>query len=378
MTPSGDQGGAGTAPAASGDQTTPPAPPKETAPSAAWSALAAPAHAGQAMSLSTATAGGVFYVAWEELGKVSVAHWDGTQWRNDGVMNQNPAAAASVPVLAADGEALYLSWVENQSFYLVKREGGKWVSAAAPSRKSSISGCAPGNVDLTVRQGIAAVAFDSFCSDTGYVSTTVDEWSGSWISKGGTGTHFGESAYHRKYDLRSNGDGLFLAVVTEDNASRIAELNLFHRAADDWAQQGGAVNDPDLLSPASFSLAMIQNKPYLAFYQGALAVKQWSGEAWASVGAPIDAASTDPYLLGVEETPYLIFGVPGTATAEGNGTQSLQVSFWNGTAWTAKGSRLNEETDAEILSLSLSASTNQLYAAWIEGGSIRLMSNIYK
>lgn len=372
---SGDSGGAGAAPPASG-QSVPPEPPKGTAPSAAWSPLAAPVHAGQAMSLSTAVAGGVLYLAWEELGKVSTAHWDGAQWKTDGVMNQNPNVAASVPVLAVDGEALYLSWVEDHSFYLAKREGGKWSLAAAPSQKPSVSGCAPGNVDLTVRQGIADVAFDTFCQDTGYVSTAVDEWSGSWVGQGGTGAHFGESPYHRKYDLRSNPDGLFLAVVTEDNASRVAELSLYHRTADGWSQQGGMVNDPDLLTPAAFSLAMIRNQPYLAFHQGTLAVKQWSGKEWSTVGAPIAAAGIDPYLTGVEETPYLLFAAPGAAA----GTKSLQVSYWNGSAWTEKGSRLNQETDnqVEILSLSLGAAGNLLYAAWIENGSIHLMSSAYK
>src|SRR5581483_154614 len=238
--------------------------------------------------------------------------------------------------------------------------------------------CAPGNVDLTARQGIVDVAYDTFCQETGYVSTAVDEWSGAWVSEGGTGTHFGESPYHRKYDLRSSPDGLFLAVVTEDNASKMAELNLFFRTDDAWVQQGGMVNDPDLLTPAAFSLAMIRNKPYLAFHQGTLVVKQWSDARWSQVGKPITADMIDPYLTGVEETPYLIFAVPGAPTADGKSTRSVQVSLWNGTDWTPKGNRLNKETDADILSLSLSASPDRLYALWIENGSIHVMSSAYK
>ncbi|HZR46414.1 MAG TPA: hypothetical protein VFA47_06905, partial [Candidatus Manganitrophaceae bacterium] len=129
-------------------------------------------------------------------------------------------------------------------------------------------------------------------------------------------------------------------------------------------------------TPSAFSLAMIQNKPYLAFHQGALAVKQWSGGAWSSVGAPLDAVAIHPYLTGVEGTPYLLFAAPGSAA----GTKSLQVSSWNGTAWTAKGSRLNQDTndEVELLSLSMASAGNTLYAAWIEGGTIHLMSSAFK
>jgi hypothetical protein len=346
-----------------------------------WTSLGSPTKSGEALSLSIATAGGIPYVAWEEAGKVYVAHWNGTAWNSEGAMNHQNQTA-SVPVLAAEGEALYLAWVETgevppfRFLYLAKREGNKWIELASRTGNTE---CGPGNVDLTVRQGIAAVAWDSFCNDSMYSATAVDQWTGSWASTGGVSdqgeeTHFADSPYYRKYDVRSGTNGLYLAVAMEDNASRMKGLQLFQHGANGWVSQGGRVNDPELFSPASFSLALVQDKPYLAFYQGELVVKQWSGKTWAAVGSPIKATADDPSLIGVEGTPYLLFAVPGAPAIDGTDTRFLQVSFWNGSAWVMKGDRLNKETDATILSPSLSASSSQLYAGWIEGGAIHVMS----
>ncbi len=370
----GDQGGAAVTPtppgSSGGDQAVPSDPGAAPSPaSATWAPLAPPVHSGQALSLSMATAGGVPYVAWEESGKVFVAHWDGTQWKTDGSRNRNPSHAASVPALAADGEALYLSWVEARAFYLEKREGGTWTPVAS---RAGTFDCSPGNVDLAVHQGVATVASDTFCADSMYVSTAVEQWAGAWVSQGGVGAHYGESPYHRKYELRSDPNGLYLAGVTENRSMEGTELQLFHRTADEWTLQGERPNDPFLFTPAAFSLALIKGKPYLAMHQGGLEVKQWSGEGWAAVGSVIPAAAVDPYLVGIGETPYLIFAAPGSAA----GTRSVQVSFWDGNAWTAKGGPLNQEKSDEVetASLSLASTGAALYAAWIEGGSIQVRS----
>jgi hypothetical protein len=374
----GDQGGA-SAPPASGNTPAPAGPGAGSSPSQPnWKALPSPVHAGEAVSLSMTTAGGVPYVAWEEAGIVSVARWDGTAWKTDRSMNHTNQTAM-VPTLTAEGNALYLAWVEHhppfKTFYLAKREEDGWTEIASQTGDTE---CGPGNVDLTVNRAVPTVAWDTFCNDDMYASTSVQQWAGAWVSQSGAGEngesrHFGDTPYFRKYEIRSNAEALYLAVASEDNASKMKGLHLFRRAEGGWVSQGGMLNDPDLFSPASFSLAMIGSKPSIAFHQGNLEVKQWSGEGWTPLGAPISATADDPHLIGVAETPYLIFTAPGQPI-DGYETRAVQVSFWNGAAWAAKGSRLSAETDAAIRSLSLAASENQLYAAWIEGGSIRVMS----
>src|SRR5579884_3888296 len=148
------------------------------------------AQRGTAVWLTLATFQNNPVVAWEEDGKIYAGFWSGSEWKVEGPLNANPNEAASLPSLAGDGQGLYLTWIEARSLYLVRREGNGWATVAVQSQQS---GCAPANAGLDVRQGVPTLAWDSFCNESMYASTRVQQWAGAWVDLGGVGEHYADA-----------------------------------------------------------------------------------------------------------------------------------------------------------------------------------------
>ncbi len=326
---------------------------------AQWQALGGrvnTAQRGTAVWLTLATIRNAPVIAWEEDGKIYAAFWNETRWNVEGPLNIDADEPASLPSLATDGEGLFLTWIEGRSLYLTRREGSGWTTVAAQTYQD---GCGPVNAALDIRQGVPTVAWDSFCSDSRYASTRVQQWAGAWVDLGGAGEHYADAPSPRKYALGSNGQNLSLAVLMQNASSEGIELALFNRMEESWLPVGGPANDPLAFAPSAFSLAFVQNVPTLAFQQGGIQAKQWNGEAWVALGAPLSQDGVDPALMEVEGSPNVAFS-----------GSSVEVWSWNGTAWTQKGRDLNQTSGAFSWSTSLAASGQRLYAAWIENGFV--------
>jgi hypothetical protein len=314
------------------------------------------AQRGEAVWLTLATSQNAPVVAWEEEGKIYAAFWDGRRWSVEGPLNVNPNDAASLPSLATDGQGLFMTWIEGRSLHLVKREGSGWATVAVQTHQD---GCGPANAALDVRQGVPIVAWDSFCSDSRYASTRVQQWAGAWVDLGRAGEHYADRPSPRKYALGSNGENLSLAVLMQNASSEGTALSLFNRTEESWRSVDAPANDPLVFFSSPFSLAFVQNIPTLAFQQGGIQAKQWNGEAWVTLGAPLSEEGVDPALVEVNGNPTLAFG-----------GSSVEVWDWNGATWTQKGEDLNQASDSFSWSTSLAASEQRLYAAWIENGFI--------
>ena len=318
------------------------------------------AQSGKAVWLSLATTQDAPVVTWEEEAKIYAAFWDGAKWNVEGPLNANPTEAASLPALAADGQGLFLSWIEGRSLHLVRREGKGWAAVAVePSSQSAPADCAPMNVALDIRQGVPILAWDSSCPDSQYTGTRVQQWAGDWVDLGGAGEHYADAPSPRKYALGANDQNLSLAVLIQNASSDGIELALFHHADGSWLPDGGPANDPLTFNPSAFSLAFIQNHPTLAFQQGGIQAKQWNGEGWVALGAPLSQDGVDPALMEVNGTATLAFAGP-----------SVEVWNWNGTAWARAGKPLNQIPDSFSWSTALAASGQQLYTAWVENGFV--------
>lgn len=342
------------------DNPPPPDPGGSSNEAAGWQSLGNrvnAAQSGKAVWLSLANGQSGPAVAWEEEGKIYTAFWNGARWNVEGPININADEAASLPSLASDGQALFMTWMEGRSLYLMRREGNGWAAVAV---QTSQDGCGPANAELDIRQGVPIVAGDSFCSDSRYAATWVQQWAGAWVSLGGAGSHYADAPSPRKYALGADGQNLSLAVISENAAWDGVELTLFQRREEDWLPIGGPVNDPlSFLPSTTFSLAFVQNIPTLAFQQGGIQAKQWNGEAWVSLGTSLSQDGVDPALMEVNGSPTLAFS-----------GSSVQVWNWNGAAWTQKGQDLNQTSGAFSWSTSLAASDQRLYAAWIENGFV--------
>lgn len=326
-----------------------------------WQALGDRVNAAQrgaAVWLTLATIQSAPAVAWEEEGKIYAAFWNGGRWTVEGPMNVNPNEAASLPSLAADGEGLFLTWIEGRTLYLMRREGNGWATVAVQTQQD---GCGPVNASLDVRKGVPTVAWDSFCNESRYASTRVQQWAGAWVDLGGVGSHYADAPSPRKYALGADDENLSLAVLMQNASSEGIELALFHRTEESWRPAGAPANDPLAFLPSAFSLAFVQNVPTLAFKQGGIQTKQWNGEAWAALGAPLSQDGVDPALMEVKGSPTLAFS-----------GSSVEVWRWNGAAWTQKGRALNQSSGSFSWSTSLAASGRDLYAAWIENGFIHV------
>ncbi|MCG3117236.1 MAG: hypothetical protein LLH30_16330 [Candidatus Manganitrophus sp. SA1] len=324
-----------------------------------WQVLGARVNAAQrgaAVWLTLAAIENAPVVSWEEDGKIYTGFWNGTEWDVEGPLNVNPNEAATLPSLASDGERLFLTWIEGRSLYLVRREEGTWSIVAVQTYQD---GCGPANAALDVRQGVPTVAWDSFCSDSRYASTRVQQWAGTWVDLGGVGSHYADAPSPRKYALGADDQNLSLAVLMQNAASDGIELALFHRTEESWLPAGGPANDPLTFFSSTFSLAFVQDIPTLAFQQGGIQARQWNGEAWVTLGSPLSQDGVDPALMEVKGEPTLAFG-----------GSSVEVWRWNGTAWTRKGEPLNETSGSFSWSTSLAASGQRLYAAWIENGFV--------
>lgn len=331
--------------------------PADTA--AGWQALGGRVNAAQrgtAVWLTLSTIQNSPAIAWEEDGKIYAAFWNNTRWSVEGPLNFNPNEAASLPSLATDGTGLFLTWIEGRSLYLTRREGSGWTPVAVQAHQD---GCGPVNAALDIRQGVPTVAWDSFCSDSRYASTRVQQWAGAWVDLGGAGEHYADAPSPRKYALGSHGENLSLAVLMQNASSEGIELALFNRTEESWLPVGGPANDPLAFAPSAFSLAFVQNVPTLAFQQGGIQAKQWNGEAWVTLGTSLSQDGVDPALMEVDGRPNVAFG-----------GSSVEVWSWNGTAWTQKGRDLNQTSGAFSWSTSLAATGQRLYAAWIENGFI--------
>lgn len=326
---------------------------------AQWQALGARVNAAQrgaAVWLTLATIEDAPVVSWEEDGKIYTGFWNGTEWNVDGPLNVNPNEAATLPSLASDGERLFLTWIEGRSLYLVRREEGAWSTVAVQTYQD---GCGPANAALDVRRGVPTVAWDSFCSDSRYASTRVQQWAGAWVDLGEVGSHYADAPSPRKYALGADDQNLSLAVLMQNAASEGIELALFQRTEESWLPAGGPANDPLTFFSSAFSLSFVQDVPTLAFQQGGIQARQWNGEAWVTLGSSLSEEGVDPALMEVKGEPTLAFG-----------GSSVEVWRWNGAAWTRKGEPLNETSGSFSWSTSLAATGQRLYAAWIENGFI--------
>lgn len=330
--------------------------------SGAWTSLGAHLDkGGSAHSLSMAAPEGVPYVTWEEDGQVYVAFWDGTAWQGkEKSFNMDAAKPAFLPTLATDGRTLYLSWTEGRemkTLYVMKKEEGAWhpVASLGPGLGDR---CSPANADLAVQQGIAKILSDSFCSDTQYASTIFFQWLGRWADPTGIGlqSHYADTPSFRKYAIASDEAGLYAAVI--EGVKEETRLRVYRQEESEWTVMGDALNDAMMIA-SPFVLKLIEGTPYAAFQEGDLRVKHWNGSAWIADGpafvSTVDAPLTSPALAGVHGIPYV-----GYAGAK------AEVWFWNETEWTRKGEILNRPGTVSS-SLSLAASSNILYAAWIEG-----------
>ncbi|MFN8151403.1 MAG: hypothetical protein U0R24_09810 [Solirubrobacterales bacterium] len=130
-----------------------------------------------------------------------------------------------------------------------------------------------------------------------------------------------------------------------------------------WVQMGGVLNADPIRRADAPAIADVGGVPYVTWHEqdGSgtrhVRVAKWNGSAWEAVGSILDnAGGSIPQIVGIAGVPYVVWG---GAKSGGN----LQVSRWNGVSWIAVGAPLSS---GSITKPVIGAVGTEPYVAWSE------------
>ena len=249
--------------------------------------------------------------------------------------------------------------------------------AARDRSGESVSLSSDGN-----RLAIGAGGNDGNGTNSGHVR--VYEWSGStWIQLGAdidgeaAGDNFG-------FSVSLSPDGNRLAIGTPHNAgigANSGHVRVYQWSGMAWAQLGADIDAEAAADYSGFSVSLSPDGNRLAIgaiwngsYSGHVRVYHWSGTAWVQLGADIDgeqASDHSGWSVSLSSDGNRL--VIGADQNDGNGSESghARVYHWSGTAWIQLGADIDGEAtkDYSGSSVSLSADGNRLVisAPWNDG-----------
>lgn len=321
-------------------------------------------------SPSTATIGGVPYVAWDEHlpsddDAVYVKHWTGTKWVLDGnALNINPSDGVGDPSIASVDGTPYVTWAEQPEtadtvIYAARWSGTGWQQVGSGAVNSDLTH----NAGQPKIAGVGATPYVTWDEPNGTADQVyVAHFSaGAWHQDGGS-LNIDPTQDAEDPDIADVGSVPYV-VWTEDSASlHAAQVYVAHLGSGDtWVDDGGSlnVNPDDDASNEDPSLASVGGLPTVAWNEqgvvtfardaasppdtSGLYVKQLIGATWVQDGGPIAvngvAESDDPAVADIGGRPYL--ALVASPLTVGSSTQ-VDVVRWDGTAWNVVGGVVNQ------------------------------------
>ena len=258
-----------------------------------------------------------------------IAKWDGTSWSALGTGMNGTVYALAVAGANLYAGGLFTKADEKDANYIAKWDGTSW-SALGAGMNSSVYALAVAGPNL--------YAGGLFIIGEG---NHVARWDGTSWSALGAGVN------NAVWALAVSGTSLYAGgtFTTEGGAvaNRIAKWD-----GTSWSALGSGMNDTvralavsgtDLYAGGLFTTADGNSANYIA---------KWNGAAWSALGSGVNSTV---FALAVSGTSLYAGGFFNYAT---NGTSTAvsanYIASWNGTAWSALGSGMNDTVYALALS----------------------------
>jgi len=249
--------------------------------------------------------------------------------------------------------------------------------AAGDSSGDSVSLSSDGN-------RLAIGARNANGNDSGHVR--VYEWSGTAWTQLGADIDGEAADDHFGLSVSLSPDGNRLAIGTPHNdgiGENSGHVRVYQWSGMAWAQLGADIDAEAAADYSGFSVSLSSNGSRLAIgaiwnrnYSGHARVYQWSGTDWIQLGADIDgevAGDHSGWSVSLSSDGNRL--AIGADENDGNGSASghVRVYQWSGTDWTQLGADIDGEAagDHSGWSVSLSSDGNRLAigAPWNRGSS---------
>lgn len=344
-------------------------------------------------------------VVWLENGNVYVKQRVKKQWHQLGqALNYYIGGKASVPVITADGNAVYVSWSEKKEGLpgervYVKRWNGKSWSFVGTYLNVSWSGFGTAQTPaITVYQGAVFVAF----IEQGKLY--VKNWNGSeWEFVGGNsslnviGAPFDSTASRPSITYALNGSQVRLYVSWAEtnpfygNTVHV-RVRYWNPGLANWQSLGGALNTNLSIGAGSPSIAVAvangQYLPYVAFYEFTggqyntdLVVYHRVGNSWQMLGGQsLDVTSSlttmSPSISLYQNRPVVAWSeheqlnVIGPIPVFPGVTRDIYVAIWesDALAWEYSDDlKLYEDDFAFTSAPRIDTRNNKATITWVEG-----------
>jgi hypothetical protein len=276
-----------------------------------WNTVGAAAFSdGQADSISLAIAGGVPYVAYQDIANSGVAaamSFDGSSWQKVGTGGIMPGQGQAFGVsLAIDGGIPYMAFrdfVNGNKATVMKYESGSWEVVGS----SGFTSGRAYNISLAVSGGIPYVAYVDQKGDE-YNATVMKYEGGTWQYVGTEGFSAGEVQYT---SIALYGGVPYVAYEDFANGNRVTVMK-YDLGSSAWQAVGDKGFSEDEAENVSLAIAG-DGTLYVSYKNKAkgykASVMKYDGSAWVYVGnAGLSAGQAEYISLAVYDgTPYLAY-----------------------------------------------------------------------
>ena len=241
-------------------------------------------------------------------GKVHVARWDGTTWKQFGESPiKSETRAADQPMVKLDSKGFpVLAWSElspdfnADSFYVSRWTGSAWQTVDPGALSTDVSGASRSRDLAVTSQDVPLLAWSVQLYETGKGPLDFNVFVGPWQNN------------------RWNPIG------------------------------GGSLNLDPTHYGGSASIALdAKDRPVVAWKEANqgfdILVKRWTGTAWERIGETVNGKT------GLAGNPKIALekdGTPVVSWIENAGASNMFVARWNGTSWMRLGEKLNANPKA--------------------------------
>jgi hypothetical protein len=261
-----------------------------------------------------------------------VARWNGSAWSalGSGIGGSDPPGFG-INALAVSGTNLYAGGYFSSAGGVTAYNLAKWNGGAWSAWGSQVNTYVNGGINALAVSGNNLYAGGHFGTAGGVTASKIAKWNGSaWSALGsGINTYF-------VYGLAVSGNNLY-AGGNFTPAGGVAATNIFSNIAkwngSAWSALGSGMDN------TVYALAVSGTDLYAGgWFTNAGGVKankvaKWNGSVWSALGSGIDGAV---YALAVSGTNLYAGGYFSTA----GGVPAINIAKWNGSAWSALGSGL--------------------------------------
>jgi hypothetical protein len=305
-----------------------------------WSALGS----GTSSSVSTLAvlpsgdlvAGGLFTTV-EGVAANYIARWNGSAWS---ALGSGTSSSVSALVLLPTGDLVagVTSPGGVGADYIARWDGAAWSVLGSGTNGRVFA--------LAVLPGGDLVAGGEFTTAGGVPASNIARWNGSAWSALGSGVNGRVTA------LAALPGGDLVAGGYFNTAGGVATSAIARWNGSTWSGLGSGMGDP-LLVPWVFALTVLPDGDLVAggifTTAGGVAanyIARWNGSAWSALGSGMGGPDTDNvYVAALTVLPGGDLIAGGTFTTAG-GVIANHIARWNGSAWSALGSGVNDFVDA--------------------------------